>query len=191
MAHFKQVIEYIASFSAGNNSSKGKIFENYCKWFLENDPRYSMQLKKVWLWGDWPGNWGRDKGIDLIAEAKNGDLWAIQAKAYDEDYYVTKEDVDKFLSESARKTISYRLLIFTTNGIGSNAREVIDAQEKPVGLCSLESLEKSSLDWPVSIDALIPFSRPQANTLYPHQEQALNDIIAGFEQSNKGQLHMA
>ena len=29
---------------------------------------------------DWPGNWGRDKGIDLIARKYDGQIVAIQAK---------------------------------------------------------------------------------------------------------------
>jgi predicted helicase len=54
----------------------------------------------VWLWDEWPGRWGADTGIDLVAEDHEGHLWAIQAKVYDPAYWVTKHDVDKFLSES-------------------------------------------------------------------------------------------
>ena len=60
---------------------RGMQFEHVCKWFLENDPVYAHELKIVWLWSDWPGRWGRDAGIDLVTEDRNGDLWAIQAKA--------------------------------------------------------------------------------------------------------------
>lgn len=177
-------------FSIASNE-RGKIFEAYCKWFLENDPIYASQLKKVWLWKDWPGNWGRDKGIDLIAETHKGELWAIQAKCYDKNYYVTKEDVDKFLSESSRASISYRLLICTTDLLGDNAREVIAGQEKQVGICSLENLLTSSLEWPTSLDNLQTRPPRQPKTPRPHQEKAISEILEGFKNHDRGQLYMA
>ena len=170
---------------------RGKTFELYCKWFLENDPRYSAQLKKVWLWKEWPGNWGRDKGIDLIAETHDNKIWAIQAKAYSNDYYVTKEDIDKFLSESSREKIAYRLLICTTDLLGTNAREVMAAQEKQVGVCSLENLLESTLEWPISIENLKPQSSHNPKSPRPHQEKAISDILEGFKSHDRGQLHMA
>lgn len=47
---------------------KGKQFERICKWFLTNDPVYKHELRRVWLWDEWPGRWGIDAGIDLVAE---------------------------------------------------------------------------------------------------------------------------
>ena len=76
----------------------------------------------MWLWDEWPGRWGADAGIDLVAEGHDGRLWAIQAKAYDPAYSVTKGDVDTFLSESARSVFGFRLLIATTDRIGKTAR---------------------------------------------------------------------
>jgi predicted helicase len=122
MANFTTVRNHLFSLSP---EARGKTFEHYCKWFLENDPRYKVQLKKIYLWKDWPGNWGRDKGIDLVAENHQGEIWAIQAKAYAENHYISKADVDTFLSESSRKDIQFRLLIAMTNNVGQNAQEVI------------------------------------------------------------------
>ena len=47
---------------------RGKEFEHAAKWFLETDPAYASELREVWLWDDWPGRWGPDIGIDLVAE---------------------------------------------------------------------------------------------------------------------------
>lgn len=184
---FNHLQQHLTSLSI---DQRGKEFERLCKWFLENDPRYSLQLKKVWLWKDWPGNWGRDKGIDLIAEAHNGSIWAIQVKAYDAEYYVTKEDVDTFLSETSRKTIDFRLLIATTNNIGPNAQEVISGQEKPVGLCMLNALENSELDWSPIITNTETTERTRHAPL-PHQVEALSAIAKGFKNADIGQVHMA
>jgi predicted helicase len=51
---------------------RGRDFERLCTWLLENAPEYRSQLKGVWLWDDWPGRWGRDAGIDLVAEDHEG-----------------------------------------------------------------------------------------------------------------------
>ena len=58
------------------------------------------RIRRVWLWSEWPGAWGADAGIDLVAEDRDGGLWAVQAKAYDPSYSIRKADVDSFLSES-------------------------------------------------------------------------------------------
>jgi len=57
---------------------RGKEFERTAKWFLETDPAWGSELREVWLWDDWPGRWGPDIGIDLVAETQEGKLWAIQ-----------------------------------------------------------------------------------------------------------------
>ncbi len=51
-----------------DNSTRGFQFEKLCKWLLENHPIYKSKIKNVWLWEDWPDRWGKDLGIDLIAE---------------------------------------------------------------------------------------------------------------------------
>ena len=61
---------------------RGEEFERAVKWFLETDPAYSPELREVWLWKDWPGRWGPDIGIDLVAETHDGKLWAIQLKIH-------------------------------------------------------------------------------------------------------------
>ena len=105
--------------------TRGKHWEHACKWVLEPDPVYCAQLKKVWLWDQWRGRWGPDAGIDLVAEAKGGTLWAIQAKAYASDNAVTKRDVDSFLSESARAEFRHRLLIAPPSSVSQVATRVV------------------------------------------------------------------
>ena len=169
---------------------RGRQFEHLIKWYLENDPIYRLELKKVWLWKEWTDNWGHDAGIDLIAETFDGKLWAIQTKAYSPDYAIKKSDVDTFLSESSREIFSYRLLVATTNLIGNTAKRTLAQQEKPVGLRLLSDLEKSSLSWADSPDDLKVKPREPARP-FPHQEQAISDVCQGFDGYDRGQLIMA
>ena len=86
MSNFNNLIKSIQ-----RDGNDGKQFEIFVKWFLKNDPEWKTQVDKVWLWDEYPENWGRDKGIDLIFKHKNGEIWAVQAKCYDEEYYILEE----------------------------------------------------------------------------------------------------
>ncbi len=174
------LLKLISSFSELNHE-RGKQWEVACKWFLENDPVYKAQIKKVWLWDDWPGRWGPDAGIDLIAKGYDGSLWAIQAKAYDPKYSVKKANIDSFLSESSRKEISYRLLMATTNNIAINAQKVIRDSEKPVGILLLEDLSQAKVVWPASLSKLKPV-RHKPKKPRKHQKEAIKAIVSKFEE---------
>jgi predicted helicase len=145
----------------------------------------------VWLWKEWPGRWSdREAGIDLVAEAHDRTLWAIQAKAYDSKYSIKKTDVDSFLSESARAMFSFRLLIATTNRLGTLAANAINAQEKPVGCVMLHDLDRAAVDWPEHPDELRP-GRPPPKVPYLHNQKAVEAVCHGFTSRDRGQLIMA
>ncbi len=169
---------------------RGGQFERLCKWFLETDPVYRRQLRRVWLWGQWPGRWGADAGVDLVAEATSGALWAVQAKAYDGAYSITKADLDTFLSESNRAEFSFRLLIATTDHIGGTARRTVASQEKPIHLLLRSGLESAQVPWPASPDDLRA-PRPRPKDLRPHQVEAVEASCRGFGVNVRGQLVMA
>ena len=94
-----------------NTKVRGDAFEQLCQWFLRTDPEYSRVLKTVWLWNEWPGRWGADIGIDLVAETYDGKLWAIQAKGYNPLNQVATSEINSFISASGRSEFDYRLLI--------------------------------------------------------------------------------
>ena len=64
------------------------------------------------------GTWAADAGIDLVAEDRDGGLWAVQAKHYDPAYAIKKADLDSFLRESSRPQFTYRLLIASHRSAG-------------------------------------------------------------------------
>lgn len=170
---------------------RGKQFERIVKWFLQNDPVYRHEIRAVWMWDDWPRRWGADAGIDLVAEDRNGDLWAIQAKAYDPKYRVSKKDVDKFLAESGRKVFTYRMLIATTNLIDRTGERTIQQQEKRSTFVRLHDLCAAAVDWPASPARLRPVKPRTPAKPRPHQAEAIRDVLKGFKTSDRGQLIMA
>jgi predicted helicase len=172
-------------------SPDGRDFEHLTRWFLRSDPEAVAEYEKVWLWDDWPGRWGRDKGIDLVAETRDGRVVAIQAKNYGAAHSITKRDVDTFLSESSRAVISSRLLVATTDRVAASAREVMRHQEKPVSTALLATLQASPVVWPTSIGELAPMRPPRA-TPREHQQEALAAIEAWVDSGDpRAQVVMA
>jgi superfamily II DNA or RNA helicase len=170
---------------------RGKQFEHFVKWFLKNDPEWATQVEQIWLWDEWPQRWGADCGVDLVFQHKNGEHWAVQAKCYSPDYDITKHDVDKFLSESNRPSIKHRLLIATTDRIGNNAKQVCDAQDKPVVRFLLSDFEKSALDYPANLGELAQTKRKAPPTPRDHQNEARTAVVQGLQNADRGQLIMA
>jgi predicted helicase len=161
--------DFLATFDP-DSGQRGRQFEHFVKWFLKNDPEWATQVDEVWLWNDYPKQWGRDCGIDLVFKDKIGGTWAVQAKCYSPNCEITKSDVDKFLSESNRKEIDHRLLIATTDRIGANARQVLDGQEKSVVRYHLTHFDNAAVDYPDSIERLA------IHTVSRHQNLALTRL---------------
>ena len=183
--------EFLSTFHDDMNR-RGKQFERFIKWFLKNDPEWATQVEDVWLWDEYPGRWGRDCGIDLVFKSKTGKTWAVQAKCYSADYDISKDDVDTFLSESNRKQIDHRLLIATTDRIGANARQVLDAQEKSVVRYLLAHFESAAVEFPDGIQSLSTGKRkPPPELDRPHQIEAVDAVLSGFQTADRGQLIMA
>ena len=172
-----------------HGTSFGRDFEWLCKWYLDNAPLYRGQFRKVWRWDEWPDRWGRDCGIDLVAETTDGELWAVQCKAVSPEHTVTKAEIDSFLSESNRKQIAYRLLIATTDNIGANALRTIENQACRASVVLRGDLVTAELDWPSTIGGTAP--KPPRRKPLPHQQAAIKDAVAGFKKHDRGRLIMA
>jgi superfamily II DNA or RNA helicase len=166
---------------------RGKQFERIVEWFLTHAPEYKNRLSQVWLWDDWPDRPSRDLGIDLVAQDSTGGFWAIQAKAYSPDYSVTKRDIDSFLSASASGDFSYRLLVATTDRIAANARLTIEHQAIQVGTLLRSELAAVELNWPETPNRLSA-PKPPRKRLRADQREAVREVVAGFEQADRGRM---
>jgi len=188
----------MADFSTFINSLRseenyGFKFETFVAWFLTNDPYWKSQIKDLWKWNDYPDKWGADCGIDLVFVDYEGFTWAVQAKCYDPKYQISKSDVDKFLSESNRATIHKRLLISSTDRMGKNARQVCEAQEKSVVRFLLSDFENSAIEYPSQFNQIESKSADYKKTKSPkpHQVEAVEAVVKGFDLNDRGQLIMA
>lgn len=183
--HFNQLLRAIR---AQPNHEQGRDFERVCQAFLAVAPAYKSLLARVWLWRDWPDAWGPDTGIDLVGEAHDGGLWAIQVKCFDPDRRTTKRDIDSFLAESARPGFSYRLLITTSRDLAPNARNSLHALG--VGYLLYHDLDSAAVQWR-PVDRGGPLPQRGRKTPRPHQEEALTAAVHGLAAHDRGRLVMA
>ncbi|MHB1711221.1 MAG: DEAD/DEAH box helicase [Acidimicrobiales bacterium] len=172
---------------------QGQVFERLIKTFLSEDPLFAQRFSQVWLWSEWPGRAGeRDTGIDLVAKERDGGLCAIQCKFYGQDHYIARGDIDTFLVASGRNPFTSRLFVSTTERWSTNAEKVLANQYVPVQRIGVAEFASSPFDWsrfdPAHPDQL---SRHAPKSVRPHQDEAITDVRAGFEASDRGKLVMA
>ena len=168
---------------------RGKQFEKITKWWLQNDPIHSRDVKKVWLWDEWPDRPGRDIGVDLVAEMRDGSLCAIQSKCFDAGRDIPKSELDSFVSAASTRTFKHRWLVASTDGLSANARRMLrDNHVTQILFSYLDSLEGF---WPASFDALGGTPTIVKASPRPHQQDAIRDVVEGLSKVSRGQLIMA
>lgn len=200
---FQRIIERYREESV-SESDKGRRFEELIRRYLLTDPTYTSQFQWVCLWNDFfaRDQLGKhDTGIDLVAKTKSGKYWAIQCKCYAEDYYVTKADMDTFISTSGRTFIdetgekcgfSYRLVVASTDRFNSNARSVLEGQTVPALILGLHQLANAPVIWS-ELDSgnMGQSARSSKYQLQKHQQAALECAIKHYAENDRGKMIMA
>ncbi|CAM1653688.1 DEAD/DEAH box helicase [Bartonella apihabitans] len=179
--------------AAMSEREKGTYFEELIVAYLKHEPFYADLYSQVWTFRDWAvsnGKDGTDKGIDLVAQTKKGELHAIQCKFYAPDHRIEKKDIDSFMAASGQRPFVNRFIICTTNHWGNNAEAMLENQQIPVSKIDLAALEQSVIDWEkyAPDKALVIHDKKK---LRPHQETAVKNVLKGFETADRGKLIMA
>lgn len=202
--YFEEVLEKYRK-TAFSQADKGRKFEKLIQAYLKTDSKFKNLLDKVWLWSDFYAKRnfsGQDTGIDLVAKTYDGKYWAIQCKFFAKDGYISKSDVDTFISTSGKTFLdennlttnfSFRLWVDTTQSVFSqNAEDTFLNQIIPVGRLSYDDLKKSPIDWR-KLDEGITGEKALTpkKILRPHQSEAVNRTNEYFKQYDRGKLIMA
>lgn len=195
----EELLEHLDQTSISQRA-KGDAFERLIKAFLLTEPLYSEQLESVSMWGEWPYREGIDAGIDLIAHTRTDEYWAIQCKFYSANHVLAKSEIDSFftasgrgfLVEGTRCTFTKRLIFTTTNHWSREAERAIQDQTIPVTRIGRADLADSSIDWS-RFDWEEPTNlvRKPGKHLRTHQVEAIEAVIEGFRDHDRGQLIMA
>lgn len=175
---------------AESERDKGDRFERAARYYLLNDPLWSARLEDVWLWKNAPTRDGADIGIDLVAkDAEDGTYWAIQCKCYDEGSTLDYKTVSTFYGATGNKdAYGHNMLISTTENLSGHLDKV--ANEWDTVRLFPSQMDEADIEWEPFLEGKESSSRKTFDPL-PHQRRAIDDCIAGFEESDRGKLIMA
>lgn len=197
---FEQLMFDLRSASQ-SKSDQGSKFEMLMQKYFMTSPLYSEIYEQVWLWKEFPYSDTHDIGIDLVAKLRDRDEYcAVQCKFYDENNSVSKDDVDTFISASGKafyidgKEHRYteRIIVSTTDKWSSNAEETIIGQLPPITRIRLQDLKDSGIDWDdFSLDRIEDMKVCTKKKERPHQTEAIDAVMNGFNESERGKLIMA
>lgn len=201
MNNFEQIIFQFRETSASKRGM-GDLFERFIKQYFLTDRLYSDMVENVWLWTEFPYRGAApDTGIDIVVKTRNTqEYWAVQCKFYDEKYTISKADIDTFLSASGKAFdvdgkkvfFSTRYVVSSTDKWGKHAEEAIEGQFIPVNRIRLQDLKESSIDWDsFSLNHIEQMKTAKKKSPLPHQVEAINDVMSGFENADRGKLIMA
>ncbi len=191
---FRELIRILDEESE-NTVQKGGAFEQLVKAFLEQDKAQSARFDEVWHWAEWEGNHNQhDTGIDLVArERDSGELVAIQCKFYRPGTSIALAQLNKFLAAYSVDTFSSGIFVSTSEKWTGNAEKALSARiDKPVSRWGPDVFENSSIDWSeFSLYRPSEMAQKEAKSLREYQKKALNDVIQGFGEHDRGKLIMA
>ncbi|RAS27940.1 DEAD/DEAH box helicase [Paraburkholderia bryophila] len=181
--------------AAVTEREKGTYFEELIGCYLRNEATYRDLYSDVWTYAEWANLQGldkRDTGIDLVAKTQGtGEIHAIQCKMYSPDYVVKKADIDSFFTASGKKPFARRVIVATTNVPWSeHAEAALFDQQTPVSKIDMFDLENSQIDWSKYQPKTAPVIKAKKQ-LRPHQSSALNAVVHGLADADRGKLIMA
>jgi len=195
---FEATLEQIRA-AAGTLFEQGAMFERLMQRYLQEDPLYADRFRQVWRWADWSRArpefefTAQDTGIDLVAEEHAGGYCAIQCKFHGPRTTIQKPALDSFISASARQPFTHRMVVDTGAAWGNTAKKTIDGLVPACQVLRFRDLADRPIEWPD-----LARGRPEElawkkerYSLRPHQREAFEDVLAGFETEERGKLIMA
>ena len=193
---FYNALNYIRE-NTQTEYGKGALFERLIRIYLLEDPFYKKRFSEVYLWSEWaelrPEFDGVDIGIDLVAQERDGGYCAIQCKCYAENTRIAKGHLDTFISASAREPFTARMFVDTGSDWSTNVYRTLDGLQPPCQRISAADLASRPVDWPdLSLETPEQLDYQQETfSLREHQKEAFDDVINGFNESDRGKLIMA
>ena len=193
---FQRTLDQIRA-AAGSHAGRGALFERLMKRYFGQDPVYSDRFSHVWLWSEWaalrPDISGQDTGIDLVAEEREGGCCAIQCKFHAPGTQISKKALDSFISASARDPFTRRMVVDTGDAWGPNARKTIEGLKPACQVLRFNDLAERPIDWPnlQRQDPEALYWRTEPFSPRPHQRAAVEDVVRGFAEHDRGKLLMA
>jgi len=183
-------------------TQKGNLFEYITKYYLLIEPIYQTKFKNIWLLKEVPNDIKKhlnlpnnDEGIDLIAQTKEDEYWAIQCKyRSDDSSSISRDDIATFLdiSHNICKNISHKLICSTASSQSYKFNKLYDDKISFLLSDTWNSLDNNFFN---KLNVLTQNQKVILKPLppKPHQERAIENAHKYFidDENNRGKLIMA
>lgn len=174
----------------------GTKFETLTKDWITKDNAYKDLFLKVQTFKEWAienpkfASNAKDTGIDLVGtNADDGLFTAIQCKMYELGHKVSKADIDSFVSASDKEHFTKRFIVATNQNWSDNVLNDLKDKRVPVTVITHSDLASSNVDW--SAYAKGQVANVKTRKLRSYQREAINRVMIGFKEHNRGKLIMA
>jgi superfamily II DNA or RNA helicase len=206
MANFQSLIKTTSCWNDIYNGFKkhnvekdrlaGKLFEQFCKYYYLADPSVKNEYKEVWLFHEIPYeikqklNLGNvDHGIDLVLQGNDGTFSVVQCKFRNNQNSIiswTKDSLANLFADGDKA--DYFVVFTNASGIDKHSLTKKYHQLKIVTLGDLLNISASTFREIRSY--AIGIAKPPACIKKPrdYQQKAIQAVINGFKQSDRGQL---
>lgn len=177
------------------NSSSGKLFEEFCKYYYLVEPSVCNEYRHVWLFPEIPPKVREklnlttiDHGIDLVLEDYEGNYSAIQCKFRNNQNAILSWSKDKITNIFAEGDKADYFIVFT-NASGLDKHTLTKKQNR-LKLVGLGDLLEISSDTFANIENLSSKKQSHIQEKKPrdYQKQAIDAVVNGFKTTNRGQL---
>ena len=181
-----------------SEADKGHRFEVLMKRYFQTDPTYKERFSEVWLWNEWTYSKGHDIGIDIVAKEADSDRYvAIQCKFYEPDHLMSAHDLDTFFmalnssiktEHSDKDSFAGGIIVATTDHWNKVLLDAMLTQHIPCQRIGLSDLEEAAIDWTTILKGQGEITKYQPR---PHQREAIDAVMEGFQSADRGKLIMA
>ncbi|HEY9744843.1 MAG TPA: DEAD/DEAH box helicase family protein, partial [Oculatellaceae cyanobacterium] len=100
--------------------------------------------------------------------------------------------MDSFFTASGKAGFASRMIVSTTDKWSKHAEDALRNQQIPVTRLRVQDLDESPVDWSrFSLKRPDDIKLKPKKVLRPHQKKALESVVAGFKEADRGKLIMA
>lgn len=182
-AGFKEAIDRLEP------KAKGDAFELLTRLYLQLEPKYATKLADVWHLRDVPAKVrahlnlpDTDEGIDLVAQTKTGEYWAIQCKyRSDESTSLTRRKLSTFTDLAFGVCRHFELALVCTTADRFSRKLKLHGDK--VSFCAGDVWRALDTEFFDRVRGLLSDKKPELIPLRPrpHQERAIQNAIEHFE----------
>lgn len=190
---YNQLLKYTA---LDKNKIIGNLFEEFCKQYYLVEPSVKNEYKNVWLFSEIPQKikdklqLGKvDHGIDLVLEGQDNTLSVVQCKFRNHQGGNISWSKDSLANLFADGDKADYFIVFTNaSGLDKHSLTKKINQLKLVTLGDLLNISSSTINEIKKYISNLTSAPTTIKTPREYQQKAIQDVINGFQNHDRGQL---